>query len=115
MSNTYVINPIVSLDGAHVMSQSDDYVKLTEFFSSTEFAELVNGRDLDKELLAEMSQELTNFIRRGDRFDWSKTCVAVVSRATANALDNVTQEAIDGEADDASFQIVLEVGILTSH
>ena len=37
MSNTYVINPIVSLDGAHVMSQSDDYVKLTEFFSYNEY------------------------------------------------------------------------------
>lgn len=114
-SNTYVLNLIVSLDGNHVMSQSDEYAGLTEYFATEEFSTLVNDRDLDKELLAEVSQGLTNHLRAGDKFDWSKTCVAVVSRAAVNALENVTQEAVDGEEDNAVFRIVMEVGVLSSY
>ncbi|MFY0658097.1 MAG: hypothetical protein JXR12_15270 [Neptunomonas phycophila] len=113
MSNTYLINPVVSLDGQHVMSNSEDYDKLTSFFSSEVFANTVQDRELDKALLAELSQEYTNYLREQDQFEWSGTGVAVVSRMTANALENVTQEAIDGEADDAVFRIAAEVAILS--
>ena len=111
MSNIYMINPIVSLDGNHVMSHSEEYDKLTSFFSAQEFAEVVNDRELDKELLAEISQEYTNYLRS----HWLNTSVAVVSRMTADAQENVTQEAINGISDDAVFRVTVEAAVLSSY
>lgn len=111
MSNTYLINPIVSLDGQHVMSHSEDYDNLTNFFSSSEFAEVVNDRDLDKELLAEISQEYTNYLRT----HWLNTSVAVVSRMAADAQDNVTEEAVNGKSDNAVFRVTVEAAVLSSY
>ncbi len=94
MSKTHLINPIVSLDGKHVMSHSDDYSKIVEFFNSDEFKTLVNDRDLDKHLLVDASQELTNYIRKNDLFEWASTCVAVVSRAVVDPIDDDTDKVV---------------------
>lgn len=94
MSKTHLINPIVSLDGKHVMSHSEDYAKLTKFFSSDEFKALAEDRDLDKHLLVDMSQELTNFLREKELFEWSPTCVAVVSRVVVDPIDADTDKVV---------------------
>ena len=92
--NQILICPIVSLDGTHVFSSSDNYAKLVDYFNHDSFVSLVTGRELDKQLLAEISEGLTNHIRSSKQFDWSKTAVAVVSRAVVDPVDDNTHKAV---------------------
>ena len=98
-----VISPIITLDGSHVMSFAEDYSKLTGYFNCVDFINVVNDRELSKELLVELSTGLTNHIRASKDFDWSEKCVAVVSKARAVKVDEDTQK------------VVFEVGIISDH
>lgn len=98
-----LISPIITLDGSHVMSFSDDYKKLTDYFNCVDFMKTVNDRELTKELLVELSTGLTNHLRGSKDFDWSEKCVAVVSKAKAVKVDDDNQK------------VVFEVGIISDY
>lgn len=85
-----IISVIVKRDNDHVMSFSEQYNSIVQYFGTDDFASYAAGADVNSELLRKISEGLTNYLRNStdEALSWATNAHAVCTNAKVGRVEN---------------------------
>lgn len=101
-----IISLLIKRDGNHVLSTSEEYNAISQYFISDDFAAYAANAEVDSEMLVKISEGVTNFIRECDH--------PSLEYAT-NAIVACTNGRVGSVADSEDVKVVFTLEINSGH
>jgi hypothetical protein len=88
-----IVSSLIKVNGAHLMSSTDMHRQISEYFITDEFATLGGNKEVDANMLANISEGITNYIRKHDKLNLPQA-VAVCDNAKVGIIKDTNDMAV---------------------
>lgn len=84
-----LVSLLIKRDGTHVLSTSEEYNAISQYFISDHFVEYAANNEVDSDMLVKISEGVTNFIRECDHpaLDYSETATVACTNAKVGNIE----------------------------